>query len=152
MKFAPVMNPARLPSSRNATISAMSCGQPTRPTGCCSWSLRRHDGALRGTQRPLSRAGQQEGGGQVGVEDLAPFGQGEQAQRLAHYDAGVRYQRVEAIEFVGDGFDRATDGFFIRNVALDQNGVAPIPVVAALEPRSRQIDHADAPSGLQQLT
>jgi len=111
-----------------------------------------HDGALRGTQPPLRRAGQQEGGGQVGVENLAPFGQGEQAQRLAHYDAGVRHKRVEALEFVGDGSDRAPDGLFVRDVALDQNDVTHISVVAALEPRSRQIDHADAPSRLQQLT
>jgi hypothetical protein len=56
------------------------------------------------------------------------------------------------MEFVGDGSNRGPDGLFIRNVAFDQNDVARIAIVAAFEPRSRQIDHADAPSGLQQLT
>ena len=164
-------------------MAAISAGRPTRPAGCCAWSLRRSfvavvagrhdpartdaidphvgpeadrqrvgegdqpalgggigfgvrfrhqrargrdgdDGAFGGAQRPLGGARQQEGCGQIGVDDLAPFGERELPQRLAHHDAGVGDDRIEPAETIDDGSHRHPRGRFVRYVALDREDVA----------------------------
>ena len=61
----------------------------------------------------------QKGGGQIGVEDLAPLGERELAQRLAHHDAGIGDERVEPAELSGDGLDRSWRRLLIGHIAFD---------------------------------
>jgi hypothetical protein len=88
---------------------------------------------------------------QVGVQDLAPLAQGELAQRLAHHDARVGNERIEAVELLSDRLDRASGGLLVGDIAFNEDDVASISVVAALQPGLRQVDRADMPSAIQQV-
>jgi hypothetical protein len=108
------------------------------------------DGATRGAQRLLGGAGEQIGGGQVGVQDLAPVGERERPQRLPHHDAGIGDEPIEPAEFVGHRAYGAPCGFFVADVTLDQGNTAALAGIAAFQSRAGKIDDADAKTIVQE--
>ena len=106
----------------------------------------RDDRAVRLAQRLLGGAGQQERGGQIGVDDAVPFFQRQLAQRLADHDAGIGDDGVKPAEVLDQRCDGARRRFFLAHVAFDTSGIALAWRESALKAATGQIDDADAPA------
>jgi hypothetical protein len=98
----------------------------------------------------LGSAGKEECRGKIGVEHLAPFGERELTQRLAHHDSRIGDEAVQPPEPIEDGAYRTSRGLLGADVALDERAVTTVPGIAALEAGAGQIDRADAPAFAQQ--
>ena len=93
----------------------------------------RDDRAASGAKRLLGGAGEQEGGGEIGVENLAPLRQRKCPQRPAHHDSGVGNEAIEPSEPLRHRLDRTRGGLFVSDIALDEDNAAQLLRIAALE-------------------
>ena len=106
---------------------------------------------LRFPQRFFGGAGEEECRGQIGVDDAMPFGQRQAANGFADHNAGIGNDGIEPAEAADDRVDRIRHGFFIAHIAVNGERIAVARRIGPAQSAVRQVDHADAPAGIEQM-